>query len=252
MAALPSIRTDIGVVVAAAGTGNRFGGDVPKQFRLLAGVAILEHTLSRLLAMQPACVVVALSGDSGLWSRIPSLARCDVVPGGASRSESVASGLRRLQQNHDVGWVMVHDGARPLITAADVARLIDGVGCDPSGGLLALPVVDTVKRERDGAVDETIPRERVWLAQTPQLFPVETLSLALTGAGVDTATDESSLVERLGFRPRLIAGRRENIKITHEADLALAQHFLAEEQSLSSKPDTAPGGLAGNETRARQ
>jgi len=153
--------------------------------------------------------------------------------GGATRMASVQNALRALRdQLNDDDWVLVHDAARPGLTPALVAALIDGVGAAPAGGLLALPVVDTVKRVgQGGAALATVPRDGLWLAQTPQMFPYQLLVRALAAATDASAiTDDASAVEALGLSPVLVAGHPRNFKVTLPADIRIAEMYLADPQ----------------------
>ena len=211
-------------VVPAAGGGSRLGAALPKQYLELAGDCMLHRTLDALLA-EPrlsAIVVVVSPADA----RRPPVGRFDArvrfaAVGGATRADSVAAGLGQLAaDDHD--WVLVHDAARPGLSPAALARLIDAVGDDRVGGLLALPVADTVKRaDASGRVLATVDRDGLWAAQTPQMFRAGVLREALSGdrRGI---TDEASAVERLGLQPLLVRGEPGNLKVTLAEDLQLA------------------------------
>ncbi|MBU3693685.1 MAG: 2-C-methyl-D-erythritol 4-phosphate cytidylyltransferase [Rhodocyclaceae bacterium] len=216
-------------VVPAAGGGTRLGAAEPKQYLDLGGDCMLYRSLDALLA-EPriAAVTVVLAPDD---ERRPPSGRFDgrvrfCAIGGATRADSVAAGLHSLSASED-DWVLVHDAARPGLSAEALARLIDTVGDDPVGGLLALPVADTLKRgDASDRVTATVERAGLWAAQTPQLFRAGLLRRALAGdrAGI---TDEASAVERLGLRPLLVRGEPANLKVTLAADLALAQALLS-------------------------
>ena len=219
-------------LVPAAGGGARMGGDCPKQYRALAGRPLIRHTLQTLCAMpEIARVFVVLSAEDAYWSMYDwqdlSL-RIEVLHcGGATRAESVANGLRAMRdQVADEDWVLVHDAARACLSPAHVTRLIGEVGDDPVGGLLAIPVADTLKRAQDGPrIAETIAREDLWQAQTPQMFRFALLREALEYA--PSVTDESSAIEALGLHPKLVAADATNLKITYPLDLKLAEWILA-------------------------
>lgn len=219
--------------VPAAGTGVRMGADVPKQYLSLAGKRIAEHTLEALLAVRRIrAICVAIAPGDGFWSGLPAglRTRVHVVEGGSTRAESVMNALRGFPgMPHPDDWVLVHDMARPCVRPERIAAMIDELAGDPVGGLLALPLADTLKRAGgDQRVAETLPREGLWRAQTPQLFRFGLLTRALREAlatGIEI-TDEAMAVEQLGLRPRLLAGSEDNIKITHMDDLALAQYHL--------------------------
>jgi len=222
-------------LVPCAGVGARAGTGLPKQYTLLAGQAVVAHTLQALQAVtRLAATLVVLSPDDDQFERhAPSfegagawVARC----GGASRALSVLHGLAALRERgvRDDDWVLVHDAARCLLRPAWVDRLIDACMHDPVGGLLALPLADTLKQESAGRVAATLDRQAKWLAQTPQMFRLGPLHQALAAgtAGPTEITDESSAIEALGHAPRLVPGEAENFKLTWPADFALAQRLL--------------------------
>lgn len=220
-------------VVPAAGQGRRMGTPLAKQYLTLAGRRVIEHSLKVLLE-EPriAAVVVALApGDLDFATLPPARDRRVLTAvGGAERHHSVAAGLARLRPlADDADWVLVHDAARPCLTVADLTRLMDRVGDDPVGGLLAVPVRDTMKRaDSGGRVHATVDRAGLWHALTPQMFRFGTLMRALAGPA---PTDEAQAVEWLGLAPRLVEGRADNIKITRADDLALAAAILAARES---------------------
>ena len=211
-------------VVPAAGGGTRLGAEVPKQYLDLGGETMLHRTIEALLAeSRLQSVVVVVSPDD---ERRPVAGRFDArvrfaAVGGTTRADSVAAGIEQLDADAD-DWVLVHDAARPGLSATALARLIDEVGDDAVGGLLALPIADTVKRcDDEGRVCATVDRERLWAAQTPQMFRVGVLRQALSGERLGI-TDEASAVERLGLRPLLVRGEPTNFKVTLAEDLAMA------------------------------
>jgi 2-C-methyl-D-erythritol 4-phosphate cytidylyltransferase len=220
-------------VVAAAGRGERFGHRRPKQYALLRGRPVLSWSLGALLA-EPAvaAVVVALAPGDRRFARLPeaSAARVRSCEGGARRELSVANALRALEaEARDEDWVLVHDAARPCLRRSDLRALMEGVGDDPVGGLLAVPLGDTLKvAAADGRCDRTVPREGLWRALTPQMFRYGLLrrALALCIDRERGVTDEAAAVELLGLRPRLVRGRGDNLKVTHPEDLALAGAVL--------------------------
>jgi 2-C-methyl-D-erythritol 4-phosphate cytidylyltransferase len=219
-------------IVPAAGSGRRFGADIPKQYLALAGKPMIEHTLDRLAACAEVAgfVVVLADGDS-YWPGILSVRGKPVrtATGALERSGSVLSGLRALPA--DVGaddFVLVHDAARPCISADDVAMLV-ARGIPAGGALLAAPVRDTLKRGNgERRVAATEPRESLWRALTPQMFRRGELTRALEAAEADgvAITDEAMAMERLGARPLLVQGAEDNIKVTTAVDLALAAYLL--------------------------
>ena len=220
-------------IVPAAGRGSRFGGGVPKQYLEVAGQSLLAHALEAVLAdPRVAGAVVALAAGDVRW---PGWTRRSGKPviactGGAERADSVLAALDALPVDvPDDVLLLVHDAARPLLHAGDLARLIDAAVACGDGALLGAPVRDTLKRAGDdGHVAATEPRERLWRAFTPQAFRRDLLREALSRARADgvVATDEAMAVERLGRKPRLVEGRDDNLKVTTPADLALAGHLL--------------------------
>ena len=219
-------------IVPAAGSGRRFGSDIPKQYLPLAGKPMLECTLERLAACREvAGLMVVIADGDAYWPGISSVRGKPVrtATGAAERSGSVLSGLRALPP--DVGadeFVLVHDAARPCISADDVAMLV-ARGVPAGGALLAAPVRDTLKRangERRAVGTES--REALWRALTPQLFRRGELTHALEAAEADgiAITDEAMAMERAGHRPLLVEGAEDNIKVTTAADLALAAYLL--------------------------
>jgi 2-C-methyl-D-erythritol 4-phosphate cytidylyltransferase len=221
-------------ILAAAGVGSRMGAGRPKQYLTLAGRTVLEHSLAALLdqANIRRVVVVLAEGDSCFRPMAVSTdPRVLITLGGEQRGHSVLNGLRALEgQAKDADWVLVHDAARPCLHRTDLARLIDLAGsADFPGGLLACPVADTLKQADDrGQVIATLPRQPLWRAFTPQMFRYGELRQALTAA-IDNhvmVTDEAAAMERMGCRPVLVEGRGDNIKITRQGDLALAEAIL--------------------------
>lgn len=220
-------------LIPAAGTGSRVGNERPKQYMSLLGKPMLAYSIA-VLANHPriADVFVVISSEDNLFQSFDwnlSEAKMQVLRvGGATRSQSVANGLRALGE--DVGtddWVLVHDAARPCLSGEMLDRLIDGVGGDEVGGLLATRIADTIKSaDADNRVSETRPRDGLWGAQTPQMFRRGLLERALSAAISDEVTDESSAIERLGLRPLLIESDVENLKVTFSGDLRLATAIL--------------------------
>jgi 2-C-methyl-D-erythritol 4-phosphate cytidylyltransferase len=219
-------------LIAAAGNARRFGGPVPKPYLKIAGKTLLEHSL-RTLASLPGVAggVVVLASGERRFQRLPRLLRRRVVTatGGPTRARSVLSGLQALGNAAKEDWVLVHDAARPCLSRREVDALIAECRHDPVGGLLAIPVSDTVKQaDKAGRSSGTLPRERLWRAQTPQMFHHGSLVQALTqalAAGIEP-TDEAAAIERLGLKPRLVEGSPLNIKVTCPADLLLARAAL--------------------------
>jgi 2-C-methyl-D-erythritol 4-phosphate cytidylyltransferase len=216
-------------LIPAAGSGERFAGGGPKQYAPLAGRPMLWHAVRALCVPQVTKVFVVLAPDdtrfaaedwSGLGDRVEPL-----YCGGASRRESVYNGLVASRDEWDAeDWMLVHDAARPCLPARDLEALL--ARSDEVGAILAVPVSDTVKRAAGERIVATEERSQLWLAQTPQLFRGGLLLQALQRAR-GNVTDEASAVEQLGFKPRLVPGSRENIKVTWPEDLAMAESILA-------------------------
>lgn len=231
--AQPSPQPRLFALVPCAGVGARSGAVVPKQYVPLAGRAMVSHTLKGLAGVGriEATLVVLSPDDTDFATQVPDFngpgawqARC----GGATRAATVGAGLAELQRlgASDDDWVLVHDAARCLVRPAWIDRLIDACLDDPVGGLLALPLADTLKAEEGGRVAATVDRGGKWAAQTPQMFRIGLLRRGLAAVG-DAVTDEASAIEALGLRPRLVAGTLENFKVTYPEDFALAARLLA-------------------------
>jgi 2-C-methyl-D-erythritol 4-phosphate cytidylyltransferase len=218
-------------LIPAAGVGSRLGAATPKQYLELAGKPMLLHAIDAFLRtpqVQEVFVVVA-PDDPYIDAAIGKgddprlrILRC----GGDSRRESVLNGLNAIcEQTADVDWVLVHDAARPGLTPDLIQSLMSTLQEDPVGGLLALPVVDTLKRDDgNGRACETVPRSGLWSAQTPQMFRYGLLKSALAHA--DGVTDEAAAVESMGMQPRLVEGAHRNFKVTLPQDIELAEFFL--------------------------
>lgn len=209
----------------------------PKQYLTIDDKTILNHTVERLLSHKKIeKVVLALSDDDGFFSETSLAQNPDVirVSGGAERVDSVLSGLQIID---DAQWVLVHDAARPCVTHEDIDKLIEQCIAKNQGGILAAPVVDTMKlakiKDINEAIqiDETIDRSRLWHAFTPQMFNAKTLKQAIEKATMKgvAITDEASAIEALGLPCMLVSGRRDNIKITRPEDLVLAEFYLKQQ-----------------------
>lgn len=220
-------------LIPAAGIGARLGAAIPKQYVHIAGRTMLSHVLSAFACAERIAHVFVVVGqddgyiDAALEEIGEAGSRLTVLRVGAeTRHRSVLNGLAAMREHiEDEDWVLVHDAARPGIDADLIGKLIDAVHRDATGGLLAVPVVDTLKREgADGRADETVSRERLWAAQTPQMFRYALLRRALEQAG--SVTDEASAVEALGLKPLLVEGSARNFKVTLLHDVALAELYL--------------------------
>ncbi|GAB3267861.1 IspD/TarI family cytidylyltransferase [Chitinimonas naiadis] len=219
-------------LVPAAGSGSRMASITPKQYLPLLGEPLLLHTLRALAASRSLASVVLVLSPQDEWFDLAWQAQVDKLSvlrcGGASRAETVRNGLAALAGELSAeDWVLVHDAARPCITADAVDGLIATLRDDPVGGLLAVPVADTLKRADEAErVAATVPRQGLWRAQTPQMFRHGLLLDALSRVADDSITDEASAIEASGLTPRLVAGSERNIKVTYPDDLALAALFL--------------------------
>lgn len=221
--------TDFYALVPAAGFGKRMGHELPKQYLPLAGQPLIARALHTLCSSpEISTVFVVLAPDDTLyhshdWSRFGDKLQ-PLFCGGETRSETVLNGLLASELEPD-DWVLVHDAARPCLTQAHVARLIAELRDDAVGGILAVPVPDTLKRA-DGhdRILRTENREQLWQAQTPQMFRAGLLIRALQQAS--NFTDEASAVEALGLQPRLVEGDSRNFKVTYPQDLLLAELLL--------------------------
>ena len=225
---------DVYAVVPAAGAGSRMNSDTPKQYLKINGTSILTHTIERLLqllSLEKIVVVLdqlTFEQDSTMFAEHP---RVDLCAGGATRAESVSNGLLHLARTAAPdSRVMVHDAARPCVRVSEISRLIAETEGEPDGGLLAMPVVDTIKRADEYMrTAETVDRSQLWRAATPQLFPLATLLDALTNAkeqGVEI-TDEASAMQYAGYSPKLVECSTDNIKVTTSSDLVLAEQYLS-------------------------
>ena len=226
-------------LIPCAGSGSRAGGDSPKQYQLLAGQAVVWHTLQAFRGVQAmAGITVVVSPDDQTFMQVcPGFNRPQdvlVAVGGNTRAASVGNGLKALLKHTTTpdDWVLVHDAARCLITPDQIQDLITACQNDSTGGLLALPLPDTLKSSVAGRVAQTIDRHDKWLAQTPQMFRIGALLAALEAAG-DAVTDESSAMEVQGFRPLLVPGSAQNFKLTYPQDFALAEAILQSRKKIA-------------------
>lgn len=237
-------------IIPAAGNGSRMGNTRPKQYLPLYGKPILQHTVERLNLPQIKGIVVCIADNDSDWQTLTLPRTVISVIGGTERCHSVLNGLQALQpyaQPND--WVLVHDAARPCVRPADINKLMTQLADHPIGGLLAVPVRDTMKRvavlppqllpkpfggEPGIEVVETVNRENLWHALTPQMFRFAALTFALQNVlnHQETVTDEAQAMEKLGHRPVLITGHADNIKVTLPQDLSLAELYLQQQDSF--------------------
>jgi len=243
-------------VVPAAGIGKRMGSDIPKQYLPLGDSTVIQQTLAKLRKIkQLEAIVLCLSAGDEWWANLSdnNNLKSDqpviIAPGGKERSDSVLNGLKALANKaSENDWVLVHDVARPCVRVEDIQMLIEQASLHNVGGLLGMPVRDTMKRAAvkacDGGgnapeanvveVSETVCRDNLWHALTPQMFRYGDLMRAMTDSltANHPITDEASALERLGRQPLLVEGHPDNIKITHPEDLALAALFLKQQAFL--------------------
>jgi 2-C-methyl-D-erythritol 4-phosphate cytidylyltransferase len=221
-------------LIPAAGIGARVGAASPKQYLPLAGKPMLLHSLETFAASPLIThIYVIVSAEdphiSVLMAEAPQLAdRVTIIrAGAATRQETVRNGLQKLQEYiEDDDWVLVHDAARPGLEPELLHQLMHTLRDDAVGGLLALPVVDTVKRSIGDCAHETVPRADLWTAQTPQMFRYQLLLSALKQAPLHLITDDSSAIEMLGLHPKLVPGSLRNFKITLPHDMLMAEQLL--------------------------
>ncbi|HEX7327937.1 MAG TPA: 2-C-methyl-D-erythritol 4-phosphate cytidylyltransferase [Casimicrobiaceae bacterium] len=236
-------RTRIRIVVPAAGSGTRFAAGIPKQYADLGGKPMLTRTLERLATIGAEETLVALSPDDSQYDTMighrPGIValRC----GGATRGATVRNAVAMLASRCDGDdWILVHDAARPCVSYDALSRLVTDLADDAVGGLLAVPLADTLKRAEGAAelrVLRTEAREGLWLAQTPQMFRCRVLAAAYRGDAAADCTDEAQAVEELAAaggcaKPRLVRGSSDNLKITRPADLALALAILKLQEAM--------------------
>ena len=223
-------------VVPAAGIGSRMHADIPKQYLEIHGTCILEHTVQR-FCEHPRIegIVVAISAADQRWESLDVSRHEKVirVTGGLERFNSVLNGLLHLEKSgaDPLDWVLVHDAVRPCLRKSDIDRLIEAVSNHEVGGLLAFPARDTIKRSNTKReVVETVDREDIWHAQTPQMFRLGMLTSAIDDIVRKNlkVTDEAQAIELAGGQPLLVQGSPENIKITHQIDMQLAGMFISE------------------------
>ena len=232
------MKTKIMVLVPAAGTGTRFGDALPKQYLDISGRPLIFHTLLALTKVSRIDDITVILSPEDIhwqnyqadWALLGSKVSTARV-GGNSRSQTVVNGVEAVASRLPLAaddWVMVHDAARPCIRPELVEQFIDELESDSVGGLLALPLNDTIKFD-DGnlRVEKTVSRERLWRAQTPQMFRSQLLRKAL--AICPEATDEAQAIETLGHQPKLVMGDSANLKVTYAPDLKLARMLLSED-----------------------
>ncbi|MEO0048147.1 MAG: hypothetical protein RLZZ410_1106 [Pseudomonadota bacterium] len=239
------LTNSLHVLIPCAGVGARMGFSVPKQFELLAGKPMVMHSIDTFLEMSEICSVwvgVSAEGNKTLGGQVWPMDEKLFVreTGGATRHDTVLNTLRAMTESgvSDNSWVLVHDAARPGLTSEAARRLIQTVteSAGASGGILAMPMTDTLKLASDKSsnlVANTLPRDGLWLAQTPQMFRLRTLKDALAEAIVKKleVTDEASAIEQIGYQPLLVHGEWRNLKVTYPQDWSLINNLLGLKKS---------------------
>ncbi len=238
----PISKSPYWIVVPAAGIGSRMSSEIPKQYLILGTKTVIEHTLERLLKFSfLAGIVVVVSKADTHWKNlaISKHPLIHAVEGGAERANSVLNGLNYLQEKiQPQDWVLVHDAARPCVTLTNIETLCATLHEDTVGGILALPVSDTLKQVTLNHIDmhlsisKTLDRRSLWQAQTPQLFRYKLLRdcLSQTIARHENITDEASALELCGYSPKVVEGRSDNIKITRPDDFLVATFILQQQE----------------------
>ena len=238
---MSSKSNPVWAIVPASGVGDRMQGQKPKQYLRFEGRTIIEHTLDRLLSFDGIDgVILVLHADDRDWETLnyQSQKPLMITSGGELRQHSVFNGLLKLlEQEADDPYAMVHDAVRPLVSHADLQKLIEAALDHHAGALLALPITDTLKhQDEDLNIDRTVPRAGLWRAFTPQLFKAKLLYRALEQVIQNDreVTDDASAIETLGMRPRLVECSAENIKITYPQDLSLATQIWQRQREQGS------------------
>lgn len=222
-------NSDIVAIVPAAGIGCRMESQLPKQYLKIGVMTILEHTLQKLLTHSKISeVVVVINKEDKLFSTLDVASKVKVTYGGETRADSVLAGLNLVAENK---WALVHDAARPCVTHQDITKLINRVLQEDKGGILAMPLSDTIKQadtNNPDTINHSVDRTYLWGAATPQLFNAGELKACLNRALNNhvAITDEASAIEYCGGHPLLVECRRDNIKITCPEDLNLATYYL--------------------------
>lgn len=218
-------------IIVAAGSGQRFASDTPKQFLEIAGKLAIQHSIDAFDKIkQVEGIVLVMPKKQKLWKDIELKSNKPLMytTGGSSRAQSVLHGLQILAPSVDnTSWILVHDAARLCITSADIEKLIKACNKNNQGGLLVKAVTDTIKFSKDGKhVDKTIDRNKLRAALTPQMFPYKQLLDVLESVDTKKTTDEASAFEQAGIKPLMVKGRSDNIKITYSEDLLMAEYIL--------------------------
>ncbi|MDP3210517.1 MAG: 2-C-methyl-D-erythritol 4-phosphate cytidylyltransferase [Methylotenera sp.] len=222
------------IVIPAAGIGNRMETAIPKQYLPISGKPMISYSIQTFFAsLRIASIHLALSPEDYFWRNLDLAANSRLqlhYTGGETRAQTVLNTLYAMKSQVDVDdWILVHDAARPGLTLALLDTLLNSLENDAVGGLLALPLADTLKQSNaDDRVKTTIPRDGLWQAQTPQMFRYRLLTNALESFD-GVPTDEAQAIEALGFEPKLVTGSLRNMKVTYPQDMALMELFIQKE-----------------------
>ena len=223
------------VIVPAAGRGNRMATTLPKQYLPLLHQTVIEITLKKLLAINHVTkIIVSLHPEDHHWQTLHCAQnpKIQTVVGGKERSDSVLAALKYIQhQAGEMDWIMVHDAARACILNETIERMLAAIKDEEIGGVLAVASDDTLKQVTDQRIHSTLDRRTIWRAQTPQIFRYQLLYQCLSQAIArnHAITDDASAIEMAGYTPKIIAGRKDNIKITHPEDLRIAEFILKQQ-----------------------
>ncbi len=222
-------------IIVAAGSGQRFASDTPKQFLEVAGKLAVQHSIDAFDQVDEIQgIVLVMPKNQQLWQNIELTAKKPLMyaTGGSSRAASVLHGLQILESLvEDVTWILVHDAARLCVAPSDISKLIDQCNNKNQGGLLVKKMNDTIKYSEDGThVKKTINRDLLYAALTPQMFPYRQLVDVLENADHDKVTDEASAFEQHGIKPLMVKGRSDNLKLTYAEDLLIATFILRKRQ----------------------
>ena len=227
------------IIVPAAVTGKRFSSKTLKQYAKFLDMTVIEYTLKRLLAIDHVKIVVAVSPEDQVWRQLTIFnnTSIEVISGGKERADSVLLALEHIKDEAEMNdWVLVHDGVRPCVKVADIINLTDQLSSHAIGGILAVPVVATIKRATSKAgIRTTEDRSKLWEAQTPQMFRFSLLLEGLRQAAKVNwqPTDESAAIENLGYMPQIIEGSHDNIKITRREDIVIAEAIALGQQEMA-------------------
>lgn len=224
-------------VVPAAGVGSRMQANKPKQYISLQNKTVLEHTIDKLIAVDPnAKIIIAVSENDAYFAELTLPENIVRVAGGCERADSVLNALNFLSDTHPVDWVLVHDAARPLVLPENIHTLMNHCFASHCGGILATKVRDTIK-QGDTKIKQTVPRENLWQAQTPQMFQLNELKDNLSKAINQNVavTDEASAMEWAQSPVQLVEGRADNIKLTTPDDITIADYLIAKQTQEISK-----------------